>query len=58
MRSRGERVAIGIGVAILLIGLVATTSASGFFDSLIFWGLVGLLVAAFIAGRVERRAGR
>jgi hypothetical protein len=46
VRSLIRRLAIPVGLVVALAGIVASTSTSGFIDSLIFWGIVGTVIAA------------
>jgi hypothetical protein len=53
-----RRIAMGVGVSVAVLGTAVTTGASGFFDSVIFWCLVGGLIAAFGVDRADKAQGR
>jgi len=56
MHSWLGRISIGLGVFVGGVGIVLSTSVSGLIDSVVFWGLVGGLIAATGLNLSERRA--
>jgi hypothetical protein len=57
MHSSLGRISVGLGILVGAVGIILSTSVSGFFDSVIFWGLVGALIAAIGLDWADRRAG-
>lgn len=58
MHSTLGRASAALGGLVGLVGIILSTSVSGFIDSVIFWGLVGALIAAIGLDAADRRSGR
>jgi hypothetical protein len=56
MHSGLARISVGLGVLVGAVGIVLSTPVSGLVDSVVFWGLIGGLIAATGLNWSERRA--
>jgi hypothetical protein len=56
MHSGFGRISVAVGVLVGGLGIVLSTPVSGLIDSVVFWGLVGGLIAATGLNWADRRA--
>lgn len=58
MHTTLGRVSVGLGALVGIVGVVLSTPVSGFLSSLVFYGLLGGLIAAIGLDRADRRRAR
>jgi hypothetical protein len=56
MHSTLGRASAAVGALVGVVGIVLSTPVSGFIDSVVFWGLVGGLIAAIGLDWADRRS--